>query len=168
MNNEGYGSNGAPFKYTIEKQGKSRTRRRILLILAYAVWVILFFVIGVIVKLILPLLCFIPLSVWLISWLTWRFTHEEISITLFSGTMTVTRLFDGKMPQKLAEVKIKDIDCFEKYSADKMEIYNEKNIIDATTNGNYEEAYIAAWGETAVVMEVNEKALKIIKYYNKS
>ena len=26
MNNEGYGSNGAPFKYTIEKQGKSRTK----------------------------------------------------------------------------------------------------------------------------------------------
>ena len=165
MNNEGYGSNGAPFKYTIEKQGKSRTRRRILLILAYVAWVIVFFAAGAILKLILPLLCFIPLSVWFLSWLTWRFTHEEISIKLFAGTMTVTRTYDGKMPKKLTEVKLKDMDCFEKYSVEKIGKYNAKNIIDATANGNYNDAYIAAWGETAVVMEVNEKALKIIKYY---
>ena len=79
--------------------------------------------------------------------------------------MTVTKTYDGKMPKKLTEVKLKDMDCFEKYSVEKIGKYNAKNIIDATANGNYNDAYIAAWGETAVVMEVNEKALKIIKYY---
>ena len=165
MNNEGYGSNGVPFEYTIEKQGKSRTRRRILLILGYAAWVIIFFTAGALLKLILPLLCFIPLSVWFLSWLTWRFTHEEMTVTLFSGAMTVTRKFDGKLPKKLTEVKIKDMECFEPYSEELMEKYKSANVIYATRDNNYAEAYIAAWGDTTVVMEVNEKALKIIKYY---
>lgn len=168
MNNEGFGSNGAPFTYTVEKEGKTKKKRKILLIALYVVWVIVFFTVGVLTKLILPLLCFIPLSVWLLVWLTWKYTHEEISITLFSGTMTVTRLFDGKKPKKLAEVKIKDIECYERYSAEKIAEYKPENVINGIRDTNYDEAYIASWGESAVIMETNEKAVKIIKYYNSS
>ena len=39
MNNEGFGSNGAPFEYTVTKEGKQRSRRRLLLILLYVAWV---------------------------------------------------------------------------------------------------------------------------------
>ena len=166
--NEGYGSNSAPFEYTIEKQGKDVKKRKILLILLYIAWTVLFLSVGVIVKLILPLLCFIPLSLWILVWLTWRFTHEEIKVTLSAGTMVVTRLFDGKNAKNLAEVKIKDIECFEKYSEEKMQKCNRDNIIYATQNTNLEEAYIVIWGNITVVMETNEKALKIIKYYNTS
>ena len=165
MNNEGYGSNGVPFEYAVEKQGKEKTKRKLLLILLYVAWGILFLSVGILVKLILPLLCFIPLSLWALIWLTWRFTHEEICITLFSGTMTVTRKFDGKNAKKLAETRIKNIEFFEKYSQNNFESIKDKNIIYATATENFEQAYIAVWGETAVIMEVNEKALKIIKYY---
>lgn len=55
MNNEGFGTNGVPFEYTIEKKGKNVTRRKILLMIAYVAWVIVFFTTGVLVKLILPL-----------------------------------------------------------------------------------------------------------------
>ena len=164
--NEGYGSNSAPFEYTIEKQGKEKSKRKILLSLLYIVWTVLFFSVGVIVKLILPLLCFIPLSLWILVWLTWRYTHEEIKISLSAGTMTLTRLFDGKNAKKLTEVKIKDIECFEKYSDEKMKACKCENIIYATQNSNYDEAYIVMWENITVVMETNETAIKIIKYYN--
>ena len=91
---------------------------------------------GVIVKLILLLLCFIPLSLWILIWLTWRFTHEEIKVRLSAGTMVVTRLFDGKNAKDLAEVKIKDIECFEKYSEAKMQKRDRDNVIYATHNAN--------------------------------
>ena len=80
--------------------------------------------------------------------------------------MTLTRLFDGKSAKKLAEVKIKDIECFEKYSDEKMKACKCENIIYATQNSNYDEAYIVIWENTTVVMETNETAIKIIKYYN--
>ncbi len=79
--------------------------------------------------------------------------------------MTVTRKFDGKNAKKLAETRIKNIEFFEKYSQNNFESIKDKNIIYATATENFEQAYIAVWGETAVIMEVNEKALKIIKYY---
>ncbi len=168
MNNEGYGANGAPFEYTVEKKGKKMRNRKILLILAYVVWVIVFFAVGALVKLILPMLCFIPLSVWFIAWLTWRYTKEEIKITLFGGTMTVTRLFDGKNPKKLAETKIKDIKKMEQYSAAALEANSNENMIYAVQNQVFDGAYILTWENTTVVMETNEKAVKIIKYYNSS
>ena len=83
---------------------------------------------------------------------------------LSAGTMIVTRLFDGKNAKNLAEVKIKDIECFEKYSESKMQKRDRNNIIYATHNTNFEKAYIAIWENITVVMEINEKALKIIKY----
>jgi len=166
MNNEGFGTNGVPFEYTIEKKGKNVTRRKILLILAYVAWVILFFSVGAIVKLILPMLCFIPLSVWIIAWLTWRYTKEEIKITLFGGTMTVTRMYDGKNPKKLTETKIKDIKTFEKYSATSSAAIGENDVIYAVQDQVRDGAYILKWENTTVVMEANEKAMKIIKYYN--
>ena len=53
MNNEGYGSNGAPFEYAVEKQGKEKTKRKLLLILLYVAWGILFLSVGILVRLIL-------------------------------------------------------------------------------------------------------------------
>ncbi len=166
MNNEGYGSNGAPFEYTVETKGKKMRNRKILLILAYVIWVIVFFAVGAWVKLILPMLCFIPLSVWIISWLTWKFTKEEIKITIFRGTMTITRMYDGKNSRKLAETKIKDIEKMEQYSSAALEANSKENMIYAVQNQVFDGTYILTWENTTVVMEANEKAMKIIKYYN--
>ena len=166
MNNEGFGINGVPFEYTVEKKGKKMKNRKIFLMLAYVAWVILFFSVGAIVKLILPMLCFIPLSVWFIAWLTWRYTKEEIKITLFGGTMTITRQYDGKNAKKIAETKIKDIETLEQYSASALEANNKENMIYAVQNQELDGSYILTWQNTTLVMETNEKAMKIIKYYN--
>ena len=166
MNSEGYGANGVPFEYTVEKTGRQRSLRRYLLILAYVVWVIAVFVAGVLIKLILPLLCFIPLSLWIIIFFTWRYTKEEMKITLFGGDMTVTRLFDGKAPRVLAKTKIKDIKILKPYSPRALAVIGKDNIIYATRNDTCDGAYILAFGNTALVAEINDKAMKILKYYN--
>ena len=119
-------------------------------------------------KLILPMLCFIPLSVWILSWLTWCYTKEEIKITLFAGTMTITRMYDGKKCKKLAETKIKDIKMLEPYSANKFEALKTNNVIYAVENNITNEAYVLVWDNTTAIIEINEKTMKIIKYYTSS
>ncbi len=166
MNNDGFGSYGSPFEYTVEKKGKRMNVRKILLILCYIAWIIAVFAVGIRIRLILPLLCFVPLSLWIIIFFTWRFTKEEMKITLFGGTMTVTRMYDGKNPKKIAEIKIKDIERLRLYSSAYLASQKPSNIIYATGNESCEGAYLLIWKDTAAVMDINEKAMKIIKYYN--
>ena len=165
MNNEGFGSNGAPFAYTVTKEGKECRRRRLLLILLYIAWVVIFFTVGTLTKLMLPLLCFIPLSLWILVFLTWRWTKEEIKLSFFGGVLTVTKMYDGKNAKPLAEVPIRDLAFLSKNIEEALADRPKESIIYALRDGVTENTYITAWDGRALVFEANEKALKILKYY---
>lgn len=168
MNSEGFGSNGAAFEYTVAKEGRTRTRRRLWLILLYVSWVVIFFTAGVLIKLILPLLCFIPLSLWILAFLTWRWSKEEMKLSFLGGGLTVTRQYDGKNAKKLFEARIKDLRRLTVYTPEALENYRRNNgnaVVYATKTETLQGAYLAIWDERALVFEANEKALKIIKYY---
>ncbi len=168
MNSEGFGSNGVAFEYVIAKEGKVRSRRRFLLILAYVIWVVGIFIAGVMIKLILPLLCFIPLSVWILIYLSWRWSKEEVKLSFLGGGLTVTRLFDGKNPKVLYEARLKELRLLTKYTPETLKIYQADpayEVLFAIRTEEPEEAYLAVWNGRVLVFEINEKALKIIKYY---
>ena len=165
MNNEGFGTNGVPFECTVEKKGKKQTIRKLIFVSIYVMWVILCLFAGFGLKLVVPLLCFIPLSVWILVYFTWKFTNEEIKITLFSGTMTVERLYDGKKPKKLAQTRIKDIEAVEPYSVEVMDKYKGCYVIYAIKNKNFDTSYVISFDNTVIVTEINDKMMRIIKYY---
>jgi hypothetical protein len=165
MSDQGFGANGTAFEYTVERKGKTRKTRRIFLILLYVAWIITFFTVGTVATLLFPLLCFIPFSTWILVWLTWRFTREEIHFTLLSGGMTVERRYDGKNKKVLAETRIKNIEVLEPYSAELISRYKKANVVYATEADEYAGAYIMAWGNFAVVAAIDDKMMKIIKYY---
>lgn len=165
MNNEGFGSNGAAFEYTVTSEGKRRSLSRLLLLLLYVLWTVAFFAAGVLSRILLPLLCFIPLSLWIIVFLTWRLTKREIKLVFLAGKMTVVRQFDGKNQKTLAEVTIKEIETVKKYEMGDEALLAGKHVICATHTEDRTGAYVALWGNTALLFETNEKALKILKYY---
>ena len=165
MNNEGFGSNGAAFEYTITAEGKRRSLSRLLLILLYILWTVAFFTAGVLTRILLPLLCFIPLSLWIIVFLTWRLTKREIKLVFLAGKMTVVRQFDGKNQKTLAEVTIKEIKTVKKYEMGDEALLAGKHVISATRTEDRTGTYVALWGNTALLFEANKKALKILKYY---
>ena len=168
MNGEGFGSNGAAFDYVIAREGKTRTRRRCLLILLYVTWVVLFFTAGVLSRLLLPLLCFIPLSVWILSFFTWRWSKEEINLSFLGGGITVARQFDGKNSKKLYEARLKNLRLVTDYTPKRMEGYlkNPKyRILYATKTDRLDGTVLAVWEDCVLVFESNEKALRAIKYY---
>ena len=165
MNREGFGSNGAAFEYTVTDEGRYRSLSRLILLLAYALWTVIFFTVGVLTRILLPLLCFIPLSLWIIIFLTWRLTKKEIRLSFLAGKLTVIRQYDGKNQKILAEVTIKEIDTVKRYEASDAELLHGKQVIRALRGEQTDSAYLALFGNTALLFEANEKALKILKYY---
>ncbi len=165
MNNEGFGSNGSAFEYTVAAKGRACSLSRLLLILAYVIWVVVIFTVGILSRILLPFLGFVPLSLWIIVFFTWRLTKREIKLVFLAGKMTVIRQFDGKNQKVLAEVTIKEIESFKPYEADDETLLHEKRLITATRTEDRTGAYLALWGNTALLFEANEKVLKILKYY---
>ena len=165
MYNEGFGSNGSAYEYTVAKEGRARSTRKLALLLLYVAWIVIFFSVGMLTRILLPLLCFIPLSLWILVFLTWRFTKEEVKLGFFSGSLTVTRLFDGKNPKVLLETKLKDITAFGKHNDEAPESFEKKTVILALKDGFDENTYIAETESAVLFFEANEKALKIIEYY---
>ena len=168
MNNEGFGSNGSAFEYAVPREGKTRRTRRALLIVVYVLWVVLFFTVGVLTRLALPLLCFIPLSLWILVFLTWRWSKEERKLSFLGGGVTLWRQYDGKNSKRLYEARLKDLRRLTEYTPKKFESYEKSGkytILYATRTDRAEGAYLAEWQGTVLVFEANEKALKIIKYY---
>ena len=67
-------------------------------------------IVGSIVKLILPLLAFIPISLWILVYFTWRYTQVAYEYSFFGGVLKVNRLLGEKSRRTIAEIKIRDLD----------------------------------------------------------
>ena len=157
MNNEGFGSNGSAFEYAVATEGKKQALTRLLLILAYVAWTVIIFTAGVLSRILLPLLCFIPLSLWILIFLTWRLSKHEIKLVFLAGKLTVVRQFDGKNPKALLELTIKEIESLKRYEASDEAALSGKRVITATRTEDRSGAYVAIVGNTALIFEANEK-----------
>jgi hypothetical protein len=165
MSNVGYGSNGAPFEYSVSIPSKIRSKRRLLLLGLYAAFLLVFVVGGAILRFMLPLLCFTPLLLWIICFFTWKWCKEEIKLSFFTGAITMIRMYDAKNPKELCSKKIKEMISLEKASSELLEKEKGKKLIFAAESVDGENVYIALWDDCCLVFEAVPKALEIIKYY---
>lgn len=179
MNSDsGFGSSGAPFEYTVaEANNKALKTKKILFIVGYILYAAIILGVGAMIKIILPLLCFIPLSLWIIVWLTWRFTQVEYEYSFFSGALTVSRVLGNRTRKKLIEVRIQKFSAVfqaNELNQSKIEAFAPENTIYAVSEATAENIWVALWEDAdngkhqALYFEPNEKAIKILKYYNAS
>ena len=179
MNSDsGFGSSGAPFEYTVaEANNKALKTKKALFIAAYVLYAIAIFGIGSGTKLMLPFMCFIPLSLWIIIWLTWRFTQVEYEYSFFSGALTVNRILGNRTRKNLTQVRIQAFSAVfaaTELNQSKIEAFAAEKIIFAASEAKAENLWVALWEDAesgkrmALYFEPNEKAIKILKYYNAS
>ena len=179
MNSDsGFGSSGAPFEYTVaEANNKALKTKKLLFILAYVLYGAIILGLGASTKLLLPLMCFIPLSLWVIIWLTWKFTQVEYEYSFFSGALTVNRILGNRTRKKLTEVRISNLATVckaDEANLSKIEAFEAENTIMAVSEAGAEGIWVALWTDDesgkrmALYFEPNEKAIKILKYYNAS
>ena len=179
MNSDsGFGSSGAPFEYDVaEANNKALKTKKLLFIVGYVLYGAIILGVGAMAKIILPLLCFIPLSLWIIVWLTWRYTQVEYEYSFFSGALTVNRILGNRWRKKMMEVRIQSFSAVfpvTELNQSKIEAFAAENTVFAASDKNATNLWVALWDDAesgkrkALYFEPNEKAIKILKYYNAS
>ncbi len=171
----GFSANGAPFEYTVSEKMTSALRlKKIALLAAYILWGVVIFVVGMMVRLIVPFLALVPLSIWIIAFFTWRYTQVDYEYSFFSGMLTVSRILGGRSRKKLTSVVIRDAAHILPYTDENVaraEAFGAKTSIFAASSHDAENLYLILWdseetGKTMLCFEANEKAVKILRYYN--
>ena len=174
--NSGFGANGAPFEYAVaEAKSKALICKRIALICTYVLWGLLLFLIGFLTRLLVPLLALVPLTLWILVFFTWKFTQVEYEYSFFSGKLTVSRILGGRTRKKLLEVNIRDIAAafpYEDVHVPRAEAWHADVSIYAASSLAAPDLYLLLWQNEdsgkryMLCLEANEKALKIMRYYN--
>ncbi len=81
---------------------------RVGLILFYALYVLGILFLGMKYSLIAPLIAFIPISLWVIVFITWRRVAVDYEYSVTSGVLTFTKIFGNRARRKIFEMNIKD------------------------------------------------------------
>ena len=174
----GFGANGTPFEYAVaEGKSKTLTLKKVALIAAYVLWALVFFLVGCMTRLLVPMIALVPITVWIFVFLTWRYTQVEYECSFFSGTLTVSRILGGRTRKVLCEVNIRDLSAvfpYEETNVSRAEQYDAEETFFAASSMEAPNLYIALWQDVEsgkrrmLCFEVNEKAVKILRYYNAS
>lgn len=170
----GVGSNGVPFEYGVNVKNSKTKLKKAAFILAYVAYVGGVFAVGAVAKIIAPMLALVPLSLWVIVWITWRYTQVSYEYSFFQGELTVKRCFGSRTKKMIAKVKIKDITKAVKCGADKDKELGQalpEKVVDAASSQDSPDLMLILYTdsnkeENALYFETNENALRILKYYN--
>ena len=177
MNSDSGMGAGSTYEYVVsEKKTTALVMKRISLILLYILWAVVLLAGGMMIRLVVPFLAFIPLTLWILVFLTWRFTQVEYEYSFFSGKLTVCRILGGRSRKTLVTLTIKELaevyPCRDEF-VDKANAYRPDRTVYAASDRSASGLYAATWkdeeGRRCLLwFEPNEKALKILRYYNAS
>ncbi len=95
------------FAVSQKKEGKWILARAGL-ILFYILYVLGVLFLGMKYSIIAPLLAFIPLSLWVIIFITWRRVAVDYEYSVTSGVLTFTKIYGNRSRRKIFEMNIRD------------------------------------------------------------
>jgi hypothetical protein len=175
-NSSGWSAGNAPYEYIVsEKKTPLLLFKRAALIVFYALWAIGWLLAGVMIKLIVPLLAFIPISLWILVFLTWRYTQVEYEYSFFSGELTVSRVLGGRSRRTLCTIKLRNVEllipCSSDDAAVRIDRFAPQRVLFAASSEDSPTLFAALFKnedgtQTALYFEPDEKARKIVRYYN--
>ncbi len=176
--NTGFGANGAPYEYAVaEAKTLSLKLKKIAFIALYVLWGLSLLFVGIITRILVPLLALVPLTTWILVYFTWKYTQVEYEYSFFTGTLTVSRVLGNRTRKVLLKVAIRELAAVFPYvdaNVDRANAYSAEYTLFAASSMEAESLYIALWQDettgkrSMLCFEANEKALKIIRYYNAS
>ena len=172
----GFSSGGAPFECVVaQKKSAALTAKKIALCMIYTLWVVVWLIVGVVTKLVAYLLALVPISLWVLVFLTWRYTQVQYEYSFFAGDLTVSRILNNRFRKELAAVHIRKIDAVLLCGADNdaaIERYGADRIIFAASAEDSPSLCVALWYDEEkeqkirLYFEPDEKSVKILRYYN--
>lgn len=164
----------ATFEYTVSPAGRENTVKKILFIAAYILFSgILVSVILIWLKAAIPLIAVVPVIIWLLVWLTWRYACVEYEYSFTSGIMTVSHIYGNKTRKTIQEIAIKDILVIKPLveAEDDIRSFHPETILDKTSSPDSKNVYVALYKakngkKTELLFNASEQSLKILRFYN--
>ncbi|MBQ5800641.1 MAG: hypothetical protein IIW20_02035, partial [Clostridia bacterium] len=99
----------------------------------------------------------------------WGLTSIEYEYILISGELSMDKIYSTRKRKHLTEFKVSEAESITPYSSANLE---GAKVIFAATSVKDDDVYCAIYKEngvrTALVFNVNEKALQMLRYYNKA
>ncbi len=147
--------------------------KKILLIFIYVAFALVFFAICFKIKFV-QICALLPLFIWMLVFLTWRYTDIEYEYIVSSGELSLAVIYGNRVRKKLLEIKINEAEKIAPYNEAgraALETVQIKNVYNILKEKNSPRAYYALFdipkkGKTLVLFEGDEKALKIMRFYN--
>lgn len=160
-----------------KKRNKVIRRRRVLMIIAYILFPLLFILFFTIIN--FPwAIFFVAFAEVMLITVSWRrvidFSHEY-SIT--SGSLTLSKIFGNSSRKTIMEMTIKDAALIaplaDRIRRDYLDRYDPEIVYNALSCPDAEDGYFMVWRDEndrkcALLFEATTQALKICRFYNPS
>lgn len=97
------------YEFVVSQKTKGKwLAARIGLIAFYCLYPVAILLLGMKYSFAAPLLAFIPISLGLIIFITWRYVSVDYEYSVTSGTLTFTKIYGNRSRRKIFEMKLKD------------------------------------------------------------
>ncbi len=168
-------SAGIPYEYAVtEAKSAKLTLRRAGLLAFYALFVLGLVLLVVIFPYILPALALTPLALWILWFLTWRYTRVEYEYSFFAGNLKIVRVLDNRHRRVLLDAPIKSLIAVHPWREEtyaRADAFAPQKLIMAASSMHAENLYallVTPEGgkKTLIWVELNDRAVKLIKYHN--
>ena len=150
-------------------------RRRLLILLVYAVYTVAFAVIIFAWLKIVPVFALWPFGLLILHLLLWKYTQIDHIYHIEAGMLTLNRRYGNKKLFPLTELRLKEAELIapKAESEDKIRDFEPEIIYDATPSKDTVDVYVILYRNKehrrcAMYIEVSEASLKALHYYNSS
>ena len=165
-------SRAETYEYVVSPRKQLRFRlRRIGVVVGYVLFGCLLLLVGLVTRLLAPMLAFVPLAIWILVWLTWRYVNVEYEYSITSGVLTLTRIYGGRNRRRAAQIRIREISLVAPFSGEyirRAEQYAPEESLDFSSDLQGPDVYIALY-ETdkarrgILYFDATDKALRLLK-----
>ncbi len=81
---------------------------RAALLLLYVLFVATILVVGLFTRIFWPFFALVPLLLWILVFITWRYTDVEYEYTVTSGKLTFSKIYGGRSRKRVFEMNLRD------------------------------------------------------------
>ena len=97
------------YEFAVRQKSEGKWRlARIGMILFYVAFVAGWLTFGFTLSLFVPLLALIPISTWILVFITWRYVSVEYEYSITAGELTFSKIYGGRSRSKKLTLKLRD------------------------------------------------------------
>ena len=168
----------ATYEYVVAKKREGKyALARVALIIGYIFYVIIFFSVGILSRLLVPCIALVPVTTWILVYFTWRYVNIDFEYSATSGVITFSKVFGNRSRRPVTEIRIKNASAIapltDRLHKSKLEAYAPDVIYSALSTEDTPDAYFMIYEDEegrrcAFLFEATAQMLKICRYYNPS